>query len=80
MTQTPKIKSEEEMRQEWYKIYGDDFDDSLRDKYCDYWLSIIKEREEGNIAKLVEGINEANWNMHLATKSRIITTIKNILK
>ncbi len=46
----------------------------------DFIESITKEREEGNITKLVEGINEANWNMHLATKSRIITTIKNILK
>jgi len=54
MTQTPKIKSEEEMREEWEE-YSTSFRFVFNDSDTpDYWLNIIKERERG----LVEEIKE----------------------
>ena len=77
MTQTPKIKSEEEMRADWEK-YSTSFRYAFGNSdTADYWLSIIKERDE----KIQNDINSVlNMLEGETTREQIVNFIKEYLK
>jgi undecaprenyl pyrophosphate synthase len=77
MTQTPKIKSEEEMREEWEE-YSTSFRFVFNDSDTpDYWLNIIKERDE----KIQNDINSVlNMLEGETDREQIVNFINEFLK
>jgi hypothetical protein len=60
---TPKIKSEEEMREEFIKTYQVKYEIHPSDLYviANHWLSIIKEREGGNLSRILKKMDEYEY-------------------
>lgn len=56
MEEVNNMQTYEELKKEWYKLYGDDFPHGNRDKYLDFFVKKMKERDQ----KLIEIIENSN--------------------